>query len=80
MNKPQYQEPDSIFGDLDEMLTFANNSKFLLVNIVKKRAAQINNGAPPLTDRVNPNKPVSTAFNEVRLGKIPFERNRDGIK
>jgi len=78
MNKPQ--ESDSIFGDLDEMLPFASNSKFLLVNIVKKRAAQINNGAPPLTDRVNPNKPVSTAFNEVRLGKIPFERMRDGIK
>jgi DNA-directed RNA polymerase subunit K/omega len=78
MNKPQ--ESDSIFGDLDEMLTFASNSKFLLVNIVKKRAAQINNGAPPLTDRVNPNKPVSTAFNEVRLGKIPFERMRDGMK
>ncbi len=78
MNK--HQEPDSIFGDLDEMLTFAGNSKFLLVNIVRKRAAQINNGAPPLTDLVNPNKPVSTAFNEVRLGTIPFERHREGTK
>jgi len=74
------QESDSIFGDLDEMLPFANFSKFLLVNIVKIRAAQLNNGAPPLTDLVNPNKPVSTAFNEVRMGKIPFEYLREGPK
>jgi len=41
---------------------------------------QLNNGAPPLCDNVNPNKPVSTAFNEVRLGKINYKRIREGIK
>jgi DNA-directed RNA polymerase subunit K/omega len=77
-NRPH--ESSQVFGDLDDMLPHSSQSKFLLVNIVKKRAAQLNNGAPPLTDLVNPNKPVSTAFNEVRAGKIPFERIRDGIK
>jgi DNA-directed RNA polymerase subunit omega len=56
------------------------DSKFSLVNVVTKRAKQLNNGAPPLTERVNPNKPVSTAFNEVRLGKIPYKRTKEGIK
>jgi DNA-directed RNA polymerase subunit K/omega len=50
------------------------------VNVVTKRAKQLNNGAPPLTDRVNPNKPVSTAFNEVGSGKIHYHRTREGIK
>lgn len=62
----------SIFGNLDKMLQHAGGSKFLLVNIVRKRAAQLNNGAPPLTDFVNPNKPVSTAFNEIDSGMIPY--------
>lgn len=70
---------DSVFGDLDGLLQHAD-SKFTLVNVVTKRAKQLNNGAPPLTDRVNPNKPVSTAFNEVRTGKIPYSRTREGIK
>ena len=71
------EEP--VFGDLDGLLEHVD-SKFTLVNIVTKRAKQLNNGAEPLTDRVNPNKPVSTAFNEVRLGKIPYKRTREGIK
>ena len=56
------------------------DSKFTLVNVVTKRAKQLNNGAPPLTERVNPNKPVSTAFNEVAAGKIDYKRTREGIK
>jgi DNA-directed RNA polymerase subunit K/omega len=39
-----------------------------------KRAKQLNNGAPALTDDANPKKPVSTAFNEVALGKIRYKR------
>ena len=70
---------DSVFGDLDGLLNHVD-SKFSLVNVVTKRAKQLNNGAPPLTDRVNANKPVSTAFNEVRDGRIPYKRTRDGIK
>jgi len=70
---------DSVFGDLDELLEHVD-SKFSLVNVVTKRAKQLNNGAPPLTDQVNPNKPVSTAFNEVAMGKIGYRRTREGIK
>ncbi|MGB8265554.1 MAG: DNA-directed RNA polymerase subunit omega [Candidatus Velthaea sp.] len=70
---------DSVFGDLDGLLEYVD-SKFTLVNVVTKRAKQLNNGAPALSQNVNPNKPVSTAFNEVRLGKIPYKRTREGIK
>jgi DNA-directed RNA polymerase subunit omega len=56
------------------------DSKFTLVNVVTKRAKQFNNGAPALTEDANPNKPVSTAFNEVALGKIPYPRFKEGIK
>ncbi|MBV8425138.1 MAG: DNA-directed RNA polymerase subunit omega [Candidatus Eremiobacteraeota bacterium] len=56
------------------------DSKFTLVNIVTKRAKQLNNAAPPLTQKVNPNKPVSTALNEVAAGKIHYKRTREGIK
>ncbi|MBV9973177.1 MAG: DNA-directed RNA polymerase subunit omega [Candidatus Eremiobacteraeota bacterium] len=70
---------DEIFGDLEDLMGHVD-SKFTLVNVVTKRAKQLNNGAPPLTERVNPNKPVSTAFNEVAGGKIDYKRTREGIK
>jgi DNA-directed RNA polymerase subunit omega len=70
---------NSVFGDLDGLLDHVD-SKFTLVNVVTKRAKQLNNGAPALTDDANPNKPVSTAFDEVALGKIPYRRVREGIK
>jgi DNA-directed RNA polymerase subunit omega len=70
---------NSVFGDLDGLLKHVD-SKFTLVNVVTKRAKQLNNGAPALTDDANPNKPVSTAFDEVALGKIPYRRVREGIK
>ena len=70
---------DSVFGDLDGLLNHVD-SKFSLVNVVTKRAKQLNNGAPALTDRINANKPVSTAFNEVREGRIPYKRTKEGIK
>ncbi len=69
----------TVFGDLDGLLTHVD-SKFTLVNVVTKRAKQLNNGAPALSDDANPNKPVSTAFAEVELGKIPYTRVKDGIK
>lgn len=69
----------SVFGDLDGLLKHVD-SKFTLVNVVTKRAKQLNNGAPPLTPDANPNKPVSTAFEEVAQGKIPYKRVREGIK
>jgi DNA-directed RNA polymerase subunit omega len=69
----------TVFGDLDGLLTHVD-SKFTLVNVVTKRAKQLNNGAPPLTEDANPNKPVSTAFAEVETGKIPYTRHKEGIK
>jgi DNA-directed RNA polymerase subunit omega len=71
------EEP--VFGDLDGLMDHVD-SKFTLVNIVTKRAKQLNNAAPPLTDKVNPNKPVSTALSEVAAGKIRYKRMREGIK
>lgn len=70
---------EPVFGDLDELLKHVD-SKFSLVNVVTKRAKQLNNGAPELTERVNPNKPVSTAFAEVATGKIHYTRTKEGIK
>jgi DNA-directed RNA polymerase subunit omega len=70
---------DSVFGALDGLLEHVD-TKFTLVNVVTKRAKQLNNGAPPLCDKVNPDKPVSTAVDEVRLGKIKYKRTREGMK
>jgi DNA-directed RNA polymerase subunit omega len=70
---------ETVFGDLDGLLGHVD-SKFTLVNVVTKRAKQLNNGAPALSEGANPNKPVSTAFAEVGLGKIPYKRTREGIK
>jgi DNA-directed RNA polymerase subunit omega len=70
---------NTVFGDLDGLLKHVD-SKFTLVNVVTKRAKQLNNGAPALTDDANPNKPVSTAFDEVELGRIPYKRVKEGIK
>jgi DNA-directed RNA polymerase subunit omega len=69
----------SVFGDLDGLLEHVD-SKFTLVNVVTKRAKQLNNGAPALSEDSDPNKPVSTAFDEVALGRIPYKRVREGIK
>jgi DNA-directed RNA polymerase subunit omega len=68
-----------VFGDLDALMKNVD-SKFTLVNIITKRAKQLNNGAPPLTDMANPNKPVSTAFNEVSAGKIGHQPIKSGTK
>jgi len=68
-----------IFGDLDGLLVHVD-SKFTLVNVVTKRAKQLNNGAPPLTDRAHESRPVSTAFNEVSDGKIGYRRVKESIK
>jgi len=73
------RDHDSIFGDLDGLLEHVD-SKFTLVNVVTKRTKQLNNGAPALVSDPNPNKWVSTAFDEVRAGRIPYKRMRDGLK
>ncbi|MDQ6930831.1 MAG: DNA-directed RNA polymerase subunit omega [Candidatus Eremiobacteraeota bacterium] len=79
MTEPNDTNPEIVFGDLDRLMDKVD-SKFTLVNVVTKRAKQLNNDAPALTTRVNLNKPVSTAFNEVAEGKIDYKRTREGIK
>jgi DNA-directed RNA polymerase subunit omega len=70
---------DTVFGDLETLLENVD-TKFTLVNVAMKRARQLNNGAPALTDKINANKPVSTAFNEIAAHKIAYRRLREGIK
>ncbi len=45
------EEP--VFGDLDGLMDHVD-SKFTLVNIVTKRAKQLNNAAPPLPTKSIP--------------------------
>ncbi|TAM76792.1 DNA-directed RNA polymerase subunit omega [bacterium] len=69
----------SVFTDLEGLLKHVD-SKFTLVNVVTKRARQLNNGVPPLVDDANPNKPVSTSFEEVGEGKIHYHRVKESLK
>ena len=69
----------TVFTDLEALLKHVD-SKFTLVNVVTKRTRQLNNGVPPLVDDANPNKPVSTSFEEVGEGKIHYHRVKEGLK
>lgn len=50
------------------------DSKYTLVVAVAKRARQLVDGQPRLT-KVNSNKPVTIAINEINENKITYERN-----
>ncbi|HNU79246.1 MAG TPA: DNA-directed RNA polymerase subunit omega [Bacillota bacterium] len=51
------------------------DSKYTLVVAVAKRARQLVDGQPKLTN-VNSNKPVTIAINELYEEKITYERTR----
>jgi DNA-directed RNA polymerase subunit omega len=51
------------------------DSKYTLVVAVSKRARQLVDGQPRLT-KVDSNKPVTIAINEISEGKILYERNK----
>lgn len=51
------------------------DSKYTLVVAVSKRARQLVDGQPRLT-KVDSNKPVTIAINEISEGKIVYERNK----
>jgi len=51
------------------------DSKYTLVVAVAKRARQLVDGQPKLTN-VNSNKPVSIAINELYEDKITYERTK----
>jgi DNA-directed RNA polymerase subunit omega len=50
------------------------DSKYTLVVAVSKRARQLVDGQPKLT-KVDSNKPVTIAINEINDNKITYERN-----
>jgi DNA-directed RNA polymerase subunit omega len=51
------------------------DSKYTLVVAVAKRARQLVDGQPKLTD-IESNKPVTVAVNEIAEGKVTYERNK----
>lgn len=51
------------------------DSKYTLVVAVAKRARQLVDGQPKLT-KVESNKPVTIAINEINENKIVYERNK----
>lgn len=51
------------------------DSKYTLVVAVSKRARQLVDGQPRLS-KVDSNKPVTIAINEIGEGKIVYERNK----
>jgi len=51
------------------------DSKYTLVVAVSKRARQLVDGQPKLT-KIDSNKPVTIAINEINENKIMFERNK----
>lgn len=51
------------------------DSKYTLVVAVSKRARQLVDGQPRLT-KVDSNKPVTIAINEINDNKIIYERNK----
>lgn len=66
------------FGNIDRLLEEIDN-KYLLVNVARVRAHQLVNHVEPLVDGANPEKAVTTAFSEIRGGKLEFDLE-DGTK
>ncbi len=54
-------------------------SKYTLVSVAAKRARQLLGGSKRRVDSLS-EKPVTVALEELALGKLYFERTRDGIK
>jgi DNA-directed RNA polymerase subunit omega len=63
-----------IYPTLSSLLSKVD-SKYTLVVAVAKRARQIIDGQPKLT-KVESNKPVTIAINEINEDKITYERNK----
>lgn len=55
------------------------DSKYTLVVLAAKRAREIMDGSPLLTE-CRSNKPVTMALEEVAQQKITYERTKSGIK
>jgi DNA-directed RNA polymerase omega subunit len=72
-------KPTPSFGNIDRLLEEVDN-KYLLVNVARVRAQQLVNGIEPLVEGANPEKAVSTAFAEIRGGKLDIEIGTDKIR
>lgn len=57
------------FGNIDALVKRVPN-KYLLVNAARVRAQQITGGTQPLVDGANPEKAVSSAFQEIAADKL----------
>lgn len=64
--------PTPSFGNIDRLLEEIDN-KYLLVNVARVRAQQLVNGIEPLVEGSNPEKAVTTAFAEIRAGKLEVD-------
>lgn len=60
------------FGNIDRLLEEIGN-KYLLVNVARVRAQQLVNGVEPTVEGANPEKAVTTAFSEIRTGKLDVD-------
>jgi DNA-directed RNA polymerase omega subunit len=72
-------KPTPAFGNIDRLLEEVDN-KYLLVNVARVRAQQLVNGIEPLVEGSNPEKAVSTAFAEIRSGKLDIEIGSDRVR
>ena len=62
---------------VNELLNYAEN-RFALVIATSKRARQISNGAPTLTN-VNEESPVTIAANEISEGKVIIYEKKEEL-
>lgn len=67
-----------IYPSVDE-LEKQVDAKYTLVIAAAKRARQLREGSAPLVE-VSSSKEVSIALHEIALGKVSYERTKDGIK
>jgi DNA-directed RNA polymerase omega subunit len=72
-------KPTLSFGNIDKLLEEIDN-KYLLVNVARVRAQQLVNGIEPLVEGANPEKAVSTAFAEIRGGKLDIDLDGEPVK
>jgi len=55
------------------------DSRYTLVVVTAKRARNIAEGSPKLTE-CNSDKPVTVAVHEIAEGKIKYRRTKDSVK
>ncbi len=78
MLHPSYTDLMKVVNkDVEEGETKVVNSRYSIVMATSKRARQIINGAPPLIDAKEEDKPLSIAIEELNSGKIKIVAEDD---